>query len=232
VAHSVSLIVPIPSDKQEKRGWTVKLDGETIRNVGSLQISNPNFGVVTYGLTPPGYDGWSFKEIGGGGSVIVPYAQIDKQLYIGVVEQARHNQGGKVLNVPRGFLDPGESHFQAANREVVEETGYDPGDKKTVELVGDPMNPNSAFFETPEKNEGVKCYALQIQSRELEEREGMYVFRSGILRSNASSKSARLAEQILGTRFIPYQQAVRLGDMFTVAAVGRLIGQLDIVTSL
>lgn len=202
------------------------LNGQVVQHVSSLQIENPKFGVVSYGLTPPGYDGWSFKELGGGGSVIVPYAQIDGRLYIGVVEEARHNQGGKVLNVPRGFLDPGESHFNAAIRETEEEMGYTSG-MAPFELEGIPMNPNSAFFETPWKGEGVRVFALPVRAEELERVENVYRFRPGVLSSNQASKTAKLAERILGSRFVSYVHAVRLGDMFTVAAVGRLFGHLE-----
>jgi ADP-ribose pyrophosphatase YjhB (NUDIX family) len=222
-----SLITPIPADKQDKRGWSVSLNGAPIPQVTELTISNPKFGVVAYGLTSPGYDGWSFHEIGGGGSVIVPYASIEKQLYIGVLEQARHNQGGKILNVPRGFLDPGESHFEAAKREFTEEVGVN-APVNVVSLPGEPMNPNSAFFETPEPEEGVKCFSVHFHSAQLEKSETGYRFRDGVVKPNAESKAAKLAEQILGCRFIPYAKALQLGDMFTVAAVGRLIGSIGI----
>lgn len=225
VAPVTSLIAPIPLDKQDKRGWSVTLNGEHVPQVQSLCISNPKFGAVNYGNTPPGYDGWSFHEIGGGGSVIVPYASINKELWIGVLEQARHNQGGKVLNVPRGFIDPGESHFEAAHREFVEETGADPGSARVTPLPGESMNPNSAFFETPGEGEGVKCFAVQFHSRQLEPSDGSYVFRKGVIKA---TRAKTAAEQILGCRFIPYAKALQLGDMFTVAAVGRLIGSIGI----
>jgi ADP-ribose pyrophosphatase YjhB (NUDIX family) len=224
-----SLIIPIPADKQDKRGWSVSLNGAPIPQVTELTISNPKFGVVTYGLTTPGYDGWSFRENGGGGSVIVPYASIEKQLYIGVLEQGRHNQGGKVLNVPRGFLDPGESHFEAAKREFAEESGVNVK-VNVVPLAGEPMNPNSAFFETPEPEEGVKCFAVQFHSAQLEKGEMGYKFRDGIVKPNAESKATKLAEQILGCHFIPFAKALQLGDMFTVAAVGRLMGSIGVTS--
>ncbi|MFA5935915.1 MAG: NUDIX domain-containing protein [Patescibacteria group bacterium] len=225
-----SLITPIPAEKQEKRGWAVTLNGQTVPEVSTLEISNAKFGVVSYGNTPPGYDGWSFKEIGGGGSVIVPYVSIDGVLHIGVLEQARHNQGGKVLNVPRGFLAPGESHFQAARREFSEETGHDPRKIEVIPLPGEPMNCNSAFFETAEKGEGVRFFAVHFHSNELETRDGVCVFREGVLKSDEASKAAKLAEQILGCRFIRYEEALRLSDMFTVAGVGRLIVHIGMNT--
>jgi hypothetical protein len=127
---------------------------------------------------------------------------------------------------PKNHQDPGESRFSAAIRETEEEMGYAPG-MAPFELEGIPMNPNSAFFETPWKGEGVRVFALPVRAQELEQVESVYRFRPSVLSSNEASKSAKLAEQILGSRFVSYVLAVRLGDMFTVAAVGRLRGHLE-----
>jgi hypothetical protein len=42
----------------------------------------------------------------------------------------------------------------------------------------------------------------------------------------AAKALAKTREDILGSRFIPWTQAVQLGDMFTVAVVGRLMGSI------
>ena len=212
----------IDKKNQAKRGWAVELDGEKVEQVAHLRLFNPRFGVLEYGLTPLGYDTWSFHENGGGGSVIVPYAKIGDQIFIGVIEQFRQNQGArKVLNAPRGFLAAGENHFGTAVNELEQETGV-----RTVELSlleGSPLNPNSAFFVTKE-GEGARFYSLEVKEGELifNEENNAYVFNPGALKPISKS-----GELIFGCRFIPWKAAVGLGDMFTVAIVARLLAALD-----
>ncbi len=222
-----TVLVDIPSDKQDKRDWKVEVNGQPVAEVSRVSISNPEFGILEYGNDPAGYDRWGFHGNGGGGSVVVPYSLIEGELHIGVVEQVRVNQGGAVLNVPRGFLHAGESHFRAARREFTEETGHTPQKNDVFRFEGRPMNPNSAFFETIGPDEGVQAFGLRIHQEVLERRlDGGYRFRPGMLETAPASRDAKLAEQILGCRFVKASDALQLGDMFTVAGVGRLLGHL------
>ena len=91
-----TLITDIPEEELEKRGWKVSVNGKPIINVSRVTISNPRFGEFNYGITRGKYDGWSFHEIGGGGSVIIPYVHINDSIFVGLIKQERHNQGGKV----------------------------------------------------------------------------------------------------------------------------------------
>lgn len=227
------LIGNIPQEKQEKRGWTVKVNGIVIEEllpksmgVEHLGIFNPRFGELAYGLTPGGWDGLGFHELGGGGSVIAPFVEKDGVLHIGMVKQNRPFQGGVVLNVPRGFLNPGEAHFQAAKRELEEETGYRPANDRVFLLVGDPANPNSAFFDTSEPGEGVKFFAFEVLSSEVEpdpDNKALLRFKAGVL--EPASKAAKDAN-ILGCSFHPWEEAVAVSDMFTNTATARLLGHL------
>jgi 8-oxo-dGTP pyrophosphatase MutT (NUDIX family) len=185
-----------------------------------LTIECSRFGVLAYGITPAGYDGWSFQEVGGGGSVIIPYLMRGEDLYIGVVRQHRYNQGGEVLNVPRGFLDRGESPHETAIREMSEETGYNADKRKVIDLGGQPANPNSAFFDTSEAGEGVKFFAVEIFEHEIETRDGKLTLRSEW--HNRSHLEERLREGIAGSYFIHWTEAAQLADMFSNAAVARL----------
>lgn len=211
------LIKEILQEKQTKRGWKVELNGEVVANVSKLTIANPRYGELNYGLTAPGYDGWSFHEIGGGGIVTVPFAKIDGQLYVGMVLEDRHNQGGKVWNLPRGFLNPGETHFESMAKELEEEIGYLSPDKRMKDL-GNPMNPNSAFFETTGKNEGVKFYSIEFLSGQLVLQEGGHGFKPGLMRP-----VSKVAERIFAAKFFTWRIAVQAGDMFTVAGIARLL---------
>ena len=215
-----TLIKEIPEELRQKRGWKVELNGEAVENVFHLKIFNPKFGEVNYGMTPGGYDGWSFHGIGGGGVVTVPFSIIDGELYVGLVKQLRQNQGGEAWNVPRGFLNPNESHFKAAMREYEEEVRYLSPDRRVKPLEGENCNPNSAFFETAGKGEGVKYYSIEIlpTQLELDPEQNAFKFKSGLL-----DPATKQAELILKCRFFAWRKSVQVADMFTVAAVGRLL---------
>lgn len=218
---SGSLMRDITAEKQSERGWKVEVNGILVQIVSRIRIYS-GFGELNYGMSSVGYDGWSWKEPGGGGSVTIPYAKINGGLHLGVVKQMRHNQGGEVLNVPRGFLDPKETHFQAAERELAEETGIAPVAASLVALPGDPMNPNSTFFETVEPCEGVKFFVCKVSQDALKrESDGVWVFKHGIVKP-----VSKAAEGIVKCMFIYWKEAAKLSDMFTVAAVARLLANL------
>jgi len=209
-------------EQQQKRGWRAEVNGQLLERVNMIVLENPRFGRLTYGLTPGGWDGWSFSEIGGGGAVTVPFCQFGANLLVGVLEQNRPNQGGMVLNVPRGFLEPGEKHFEAAIREASEELGMSDAQigERIFRLDGRPMNPNSAFFETIGDDTGVKFYAFKVCEGEILKEGDNYTLNPTVLK--AVSKAA---QGMMKCRFIYWQEAVQLGDMFTVAAVARLLAR-------
>jgi 8-oxo-dGTP pyrophosphatase MutT (NUDIX family) len=59
-----------------------------------------------------------------------------------LVRQYRHGARALTLETPGGMVDPGETPAEAAVRELLEETGYAPGE--LVSLGG--VNPNPAIF--------------------------------------------------------------------------------------
>ena len=149
----------IPKDKG--RGWTVLIDGEE-QKTGKVEISS-KFGTLIYGLRPEGYDGWAFREQGGGGAVTVPYARTsDGELLVGLLLEKRANMGDEpVWCAIGGFVDPGESHDTAQTREAAEESGLDAA--KAEELAGMATNANRAFFVADASvGEGVRGYGLSI----------------------------------------------------------------------
>jgi ADP-ribose pyrophosphatase YjhB (NUDIX family) len=212
----MALIREIPEGSP--RGWKVELDGAEVRP-NLISLTHPAIGRLSYGWTRSGYDGWSFHESGGGGVVSVPYAKIEGRLFVGLLLQNRHNQGGQVWNLPRGFLNPGESHFKALAQELAEELGYIAPDKRLKKL-GRPLNPNSAFFETADEGEGVKFFAVEVVDDQLERENGSsrYRFRSGLMQP-----VSKTAELIYKCSFFPWRKAMDVGDMFTVAGIGLLI---------
>lgn len=217
-------------EAQTKRGWKLEINGvEHKEPIETVKLFNGKMGVeVLYGQRPEGYDGFVLKEPGGGGAVTIPYYIHDGNIYIGVVEEARptctDGSTEKVLNVPRGFLTPGETHFEAAKRELAEEAGYEPIEKRIVQLEGKPQNPNSTFFVTG-KDKGVKMYGVKLQDSEISiardsdnptKRE--FKFDKAIIKP-----ISKMGERIGASKFIHWTEAVSQIDMFTVAGVARIL---------
>jgi 8-oxo-dGTP pyrophosphatase MutT (NUDIX family) len=211
-----TLITDIP--KGQKRGWIVSVNDEVIEDVRSLRIESPH-GKWYYGMTPGGWDGVAVHEPGGGGSVSVPFAMVKGQLWLGMVEQVRPYQGGPVLNLPRGYMDPGKNHFETVVQELEEEARLSASDVTIIPLPGAPCNPNSAVFVTTGSDEGVHFYAVEISERllEFDEESGEPRLRPDVL-----MPKTKQAEQICQSRFVPWSQAMESSDMFTVAGAGRL----------
>jgi len=216
-----SLIVPLPEESLPRRGWKLVVDGVELREVRHMVLAHREYGAVAYGLTPGGYDGWAFREPAGGGVVIVPFVVMSGELLVGVVEQARPLQGGMVLNAPRGFVHYEERHLDGARRELAEETGLELSNDDLVRLPGSPANPNSAFFETGAGG-GVEFFAAPLSPGMLAAGAGGWRLAAD-LASNARRSSEQQAEKIEGLRFVPWTEAATLGDMFTNAAVARLL---------
>ena len=63
----VPLLRPIASSEQPQRKWEVRLDGEPVPAASLVEVRS-RYGVLRYGWTAGGYDGWSFREPGGGGA--------------------------------------------------------------------------------------------------------------------------------------------------------------------
>lgn len=219
-----SLIVPIPVERQAFRTWTVKVNNSILKDVFLLEIEDPKFGQVTYGLSKAGHDGWSFRDVGG--AVTIPFSIIEKQLFVGVVKQLRHNQGGYVWNVPRGFVDFGETLNSTASRELFEESGYKAGKDRIVNLEGEPGNCNSSFFETPDDSNAVRFFAVEINPNELIESDFGFRIRPENIENGEADKNSRAAEMIDETRLIPWHEAAHLSDMFSNSAVARLLAYL------
>lgn len=217
---------PLPAGGPVQRRWRLTVNGVNVTDVRHMTLSHPDFGVLAYGLTPGGYDGWTFHEVGGGGSVVLPYCAADDHVLVGLVEQSRPLQGGTVLNAPRGFVDRGELYEAAARRELLEEMGLDVAPDALQPLPGQPANPNSAFFETA-RDEGVRFFSVCLEHSMLRRDDGdSWALVPGVIRDDASGRHSRLRERIRGARFLPWYEAAGLGDMFTNAAVARLLASL------
>ncbi|MDO8241185.1 MAG: NUDIX hydrolase [Candidatus Moranbacteria bacterium] len=196
------------------RGMTV------IKLEMDLQIKTAS-GELSVWRTLDGKVFWSFKEEGGGGSIIVPYAFIDQQFYVGMLLQHRPNQDGWTLNIPRGGKRKGETHMQAAERELAEELGI--SSSSLTILDGDPMNPNSTHFKTS-GDDGVQVFACELDSNLIifDGILGLYKIDPFIVCRNKSMDDEGVEDCYL----LPWKIATKVGDMFSLAAISRLLAKI------
>jgi len=214
-----SYFQPVPDEITP--GWEfspVWVDGK----LRGFQLTNPRFGTLNYGRSPAGpYDTWWFEEVGGGGSVILPYAINPEtgKTYIGLLSQSRplQDEHFSVLGVPRGYKPPEATHEEAAQQEYREETG-DKSVIRPVFLDGAGGNPNNASFDTREG--GIQFYTVEVPWDALVHASGeeeRYVFRDNTLTTEQK------LEGIQTVAFIEddLQKISRLGDMMTLACYVR-----------
>lgn len=63
---------------------------------------------------------------------------LTRQQEVLLIRLYRHGVGQVIWEIPGGMIDPGESPLQAAQRELLEETGYSGGEWRTLP----PVSPN------------------------------------------------------------------------------------------
>ena len=223
------LITPsiVPMSEGATWIWRLYINGKPVdmSNVRHVALKS-QFGVINFGADEKlGYNSVAFEETGRGGAIIVPFVclngrqvvrpdQPHDSLLVGVIEQYRNKQGGMVLNVPRGFVQEGEEHDETATRELVEETGFQ---GRPFLLPGHPLNPNSAFFETGADG-GCKVYGFCLTADQVE------IDTTGVVFPITDELPADKTGELIGKcRFIPIAEALRLGDMFSVAGAARLL---------
>lgn len=223
------LITPsiVPMSEGATWIWRLYINGKPVdmSNVRHVALKS-QFGVINFGADEKlGYNSVAFEETGRGGAIIVPFVclngrqvvrpdQPHDSLLVGVIEQYRNKQGGMVLNVPRGFVQEGEEHDETATRELREETGLQ---GRPFLLPGHPLNPNSAFFETGADG-GCKVYGFCLTADQVE------IDTTGVVFPITDELPADKTGELIGKcRFIPIAEALRLGDMFSVAGAARLL---------
>jgi ADP-ribose pyrophosphatase YjhB (NUDIX family) len=216
-------IYPIPDSVQNI--WQIFIDGQPIEHYSHLAAKS-KYGVMNLGISPDLGQHITFQEPGGGGSVIIPFVLIqeqqivglkelnkkqDYQVYAGLIEQQRDRQGGLVWNVPRGYVNQGDSHSQTAAKELTEETGLS---GQPFLLPGQSLNPNSSYFETGKDN-GVQIYAINLGPDQASWQAGQVVLLD-------NPQPTEVHEKVGQCRFFPLAELTQLGDMFSVAAEARL----------
>lgn len=209
----------IPEGKT--RGWKVDIEKNDVGEIARLSLSS-QFGTVTYGLRPEGYDGWVFREVGGGGSATL-FFSVDPEgtLLIGLLQENRSNMGKEpVWCIAGGFVDPGETHKQTQLREASEETAV-AGEKTDFLLPGRHTNCNRAFFVADAENEDAHLYAREIPFEELETDGLSWKLRADSALTSNIKKSDAL-------RFLGWRTAVRVtADALARSAIAQLLSTRD-----
>lgn len=199
-------------------GWSLQ------NSPNGTEYVHPDFGELHIGVRPDGNIGWTFHEKRGGGQVIVPFTFIGRTLFIGLLREVRQLQGGVVFNVPRGFSNGGTPEEDAIQEEG-EEVGFLYTKSRIYKLPGEYGNPNSSFFVT-EDSEGVMFYAYRLLEQEMEEvREAWWIKPVYQIKRNLLLPTSE--DNIQGLRFLHWTVAARAGDMFSNAAVARLLASFE-----
>jgi hypothetical protein len=215
--ESLTRLVPLDLEHD----WKIILNGHSVA-ASEFAAVHPNFGALSWGVRPEGTVSWVWEEIGGGGVGIVPYVIMGGRLMIGISQRERAPMpGGLAWNIPRGFLEPGLTHFESAEREMAEELGLNTMSAGLKELPGEEANCNSTFFDI-HAGGGVRFYSLAVPQSLLDCAHSCPVFRRGLF----TPKSAA-AERILQCQFVHWRAAARMADTFTNAGVARLIASDD-----
>ncbi len=221
--------------------WLIEVDGKHIPYKEGARFFNPERGLeYRLGRRADGFVGVIDHEPGGGGAVIVPWVEIDRILYVGLLKQRRVTQSitHDVWNVPRGYLDPGETHFETAKREFREETGFKRPEGRIMRLSGKPINSNSGKQDTSRVWEGAYFYRFEVLPKEITEvtvqvhqdyqdystteTKKLYAFNRAVI-----TPVSKMSEKIMGCYFLPYTFAMRVGDLFTRGIVGTLKMELE-----
>lgn len=213
-----------PLSPNINRGWTLHITSRSgerreVEDVSFMELHNPKFGTVRYGQSADGpYDVWAAHD--NGGAVTVPFAVIDGELYVGLVEQHRRLMADDpVLNVPRGFVKEGEELFETAMREAGEEVGLPLDHRRMDVIAGELVNAQSTFFETHEGN-GIGFHSYRFSPEHLEQIDGENRYK---LTAELKPKKG-IGETFSACVFVPWSEALLLGCMFTRAIVGSLVG--------
>lgn len=217
-----------PISEETNHDWVIEIDGQPVK-AKHVTFNNSKFGLLSFGQRPEGTIGWIWHEASGGGQGVVPYSVIDDLLFIGLVQESRPMLSGLAWNIPRGFINPGETHFDSAKRELGEEVG-NLSWLELKELQGLPANPNSTFFDTSSRGGDFRFFGLEIPAVILTPNIDVIKFGDGLFckgsykfKDDSIKSISRAGEKIIRCLFFPWPYASIIQDTFTGMGVLRLL---------
>lgn len=155
---------PIPVKK--RGGWVTKIF-RTDKNGNVIWFHlESKYGILYFGIREDNHVGWWWKETGGGGPITLPYAIINDELYVALVNEYRWNLGGRRWCAIGGFKKPDETNDIAQAREAADEAGVNTS--HAVLSDGYPFVSNRNYFVADcGFDEGIHAYLLEVPAEEL-----------------------------------------------------------------
>lgn len=215
------ILKPVPEGRDPE--WDVYIDGVLHRcRHAEVVLNRPGkpYRCMQFGLVESegnSYPAIVYRETEGGGTVIIPMATVNGELFIGAAIQRRLCMGPKpVLNAVGGYMKPGASALEQGAEELAEEVGVSRLFGEMILLPGEPININRAFVDTSGEGEGVKFMGVPVHSAALEplnDGTGCYRFRQDAV-EQAPDVDPNNKEKVIGTVFVPVRVAIRLAEGF------------------
>ena len=103
--------------------------------------------------------------------MIIPEIEIDGRVHFLMVKQWRHGSESLSVEFPGGIIDPCETPEEAARRELIEETGYEPQQLQYLTA----FSPNPAIMENRQYVFTAKCNPRAAHGLDLDEDEFLNV---------------------------------------------------------
>lgn len=215
-------LTTVPVGKQRFNFWLngVQIDEPVSSFVATLKTTRADFQFV-YGMGPDGWDDFTRRETGGGGVGDVVFSIINRDLWIGLVEQMRAYQSNDpVENILRGYLGQNETRNERAALTAEVDGGMT--NFLIFELPGAPKNTNNAFNETWQNGgDGVTDCGIFVPRKYLVAKGNTYEFKPNVIKTPSDQ-----TRKILGCHFIHWTDSARLGDMMTTSGGYRLMAFL------
>lgn len=216
---------PVPDGSKRYR---VIVDGIEV-DARHVRIESNRFEIVEYGERPEGYDGCVVYERGGGGAATIPWTVYEGELYVGLVQESRANMFGTWYDVCGGYVNPHETHAQAAARRATVEAGIT-ADAPRDELPGRAVNANRTYFVgDPAKGEGIHFFAVFVPVDHVEIDYDEQHLR--LLRFKTGIPTVQLSKPAEKIRFLPWRDAIRESPCgIALAGIMRLIAEIGTVS--
>ncbi len=171
-------------------------------------------GTLHYGLRLGGYTGWMFSNRG---VVVLPYAEVDNDILVGLRWEDRPNMGGLTPCAIGGTVTADKKRRAELGRIIAEKASPElcPNPEYLPELSGRPLAADRSYFQALEENDtGVTAYKLKVSPEQLSEK-GYGTF---LLKVSMEERGHGDIEMF------PWKDAAReCGDALAAAAILRLV---------